>query len=467
MEPTMTTPLPPTDRRSFLKTAAGSGILTAASYARVAGASERVGIGVIGYGLIAKTHLETFRNLPDASIVALAECHKTRLAEGVRAAGGKATAYADFRKLLDDRSVDGVVVATPDHWHALMTMLACAAGKDVYVEKPLTRFVREGEWMQAVATRTKRVVQVGTQQRSGPHYRQARELIRGGHLGTITSVRMAAVRNVFPGFGNPPDAAPPPELDWDLWLGPAPAHKYNPLRALYHFRWFWDTSGGQMTNLGAHHLDIVDWYLGLDGLKSVMSVGGRYALKDIGETPDTQDALFDLGKYSGAFFMREAALGEKPAFLLTFHGTRGSLGIGRQGYAITPDPDILPVNLIPGVRSGHPAGGPVAVPTRGDPLPRTRAVADTTGDAAAQYLAHARDFIDAIRTRATPVSDLASAHRTSVACHLANLSLRLGRSLRWDWARNTVPDDREAGDRLTCAYRAPWDRELRALGVSE
>jgi predicted dehydrogenase len=222
-----------------------------------------------------------------------------------------------------------------------------------------------------------------------------------------------------------------------------------------------------MTNLGAHHLDLVDWYLGLDGLKSVMSVGGRYALKGLGQTPDTQDALFDLGRYSAAFFMREAALGEKPRFGLTFHGTRGSLGIDRKGYVLTPDADIPPVNLIPGVKSGHPAGGPVLVPTSGEPHPRTPARVDTTGDSAAQYLAHARDFIDAMKTRGTPVSDLASAQRTSVACHLANLSLRLGRSLHWDGARNAVIDDREANDRLVCAYRAPWDRELRALGVPE
>jgi predicted dehydrogenase len=461
----MITPLPPTDRRSFLKSAAGAGLLTAASYARVPGSNERIGIGVIGYGLIAKTHVATFQKLADVHLVAVAECHKKRLAQGVKAAGGKATAHADFRKLLDDKSVDGVIVATPDHWHALLTMLACAAGKDVYVEKPLTRFVREGEWMQTVATRSKRIVQAGTQQRSGPHYRKAREIIRGGGLGTITSVRMAAVRNVFPGFGNPPDGPPPPDFDWEMWLGPAPAHKYNPLRGLYHFRWFWDSAGGQMTNLGAHHLDIVDWYLGLEGLKSVTSVGGRYALKDGGETPDTQDALFDLGKFSAAFFMREAAHGEKRAYGLTFHGTRGSLGINRKGYAITPDPDIPPINLIPGVRSGHPAGGPVLAPATGEPRPRTKAVTDRSGDSAAQYLAHARNFIDCIKARKTPVSDLASAHRTAVACHLANLSLRLGRSLRWSWAKNAVIDDREANDRLTAAYRSPWDRELRALGV--
>jgi predicted dehydrogenase len=346
-------------------------------------------------------------------------------------------------------------------------MLACAAGKDVYVEKPLTRFVREGEWMQTVATRTKRIVQVGTQQRSGAHYKKARDLIRGGHLGTISSVRMVTVRNVFPGFGNPADGPPPADLDWELFLGPAPARKYNPLRGLYHFRWFWDTAGGQMTNLGAHQLDIVDWTIGLGGLKAVTSVGGRYALKDGGETPDTQDALFDCGSFSAAFTMREAARGERTGFGLTFHGTRGSLGIDRSGYTVTADPDLPPANQIPGVKSGHPTGGPVSVPTIGDPKPRTQALTDTTGDSSAQYLGHARDFIDCVKSRKSPVADLASAHRTAVACHLANLSLRLGRSLRWDWAKNTVPDDKEANALLAVAYRAPWDQELKALGVTE
>jgi predicted dehydrogenase len=458
---------PPADRRSFLQTASATAALTAASYTRVSGANDRVGVGVIGYGLIAKTHVSTFRKLEDVQIVAVAECHKKRLAEGVEAAGGKAAAYSDFRKLLEDKAVQAVIVAVPDHWHALMTMLACAAGKDVYVEKPLTRFVREGEWMQAVATRTKRVVQVGTQQRSGAHYKKARDLIRGGHIGTVSSVRMVAVRNVFPGFGTPPDAPPPADLDWDMWLGPAPARKYNPLRGLYHFRWFWATAGGQMTNLGAHQLDVVDWTLGLDGLKSVMSVGGRYALKDGGETPDTQDALFDCGTFSAAFVMREAARGERTGFGLTFHGTRGSLGIDRRGFAITADPDLPPANQIPGAKEGHPTGGPVAVPTTGEPKPRTQALTDTTGDSSAQYLQHARDFIDCVTSRKQPIADLASAHRTAVACHLANLSLRLGRSLRWDWAKNAVIDDKEANALLAVPYRAPWDRELKALEITE
>jgi predicted dehydrogenase len=456
--------MPKPNRRTFLH-ATGAGVLTAASYGRVAGANDRVGVGVIGYGLIAKTHVATFRKLDDVDIVAVAECHKRRLAEGVEAAGGKATAYSDFRKLLDDKAVSAVIVATPDHWHALMTMLACAAGKDVYVEKPLTLFVREGEWMQTVAARTKRIVQVGTQQRSGKHYQKARELIRDGHIGTVTSVRMLAMRNISPGFGTPPDGQPPPDLDYDAWLGPAPLRKYNPNRSLYHFRWFWDYGGGQMANLGAHHLDIVDWVLGLESLTGVAAVGGRYALTDNGETPDTQDVLFDCGKYSAAFVMREAALGERSGFGLTFHGTRGSLGIDRRGFRVTADPGVPPVNMIPGVKDGHPAGGPRAEQLTGKEQPRTEAIEDTSGDSATQYLAHARNFLDCVKSRRKPASDLASAHRTAVACHLGNLSLRLGRLLHWDGKKQSVPGDADANASLIRPYRTPWDRELKALDV--
>src|SRR5262249_48238757 len=162
--------------RTFLQTAAGAVALTAAGYSRVMGANDRVGVGFIGYGLIGKRHADTFGKLEGAERVALAEAHKGRLAEGLKALGDGARGYSDFGKLLEDRRVQAVVVATPDHWHALHTMLACAADKDVYVEKPLTVFVREGEWMQAVAKRTGRVVQAGTQQRSGKHYQKAREL---------------------------------------------------------------------------------------------------------------------------------------------------------------------------------------------------------------------------------------------------------------------------------------------------
>src|SRR5437764_6970439 len=214
----------------------------------------RVGVGLIGYGLIGRRHGLDFAAQPDVRVAAVAEAHRGRLDRAAAAHPG-AAAHRDFRRLLDDRTVDAVVVSTPDHWHCLMTLLACAAGKDVYVEKPLTLFVREGRWMLDAAQRHGRVIQVGTQQRSGPHFQKARDLVRGGHLGPVSSVRLHAYRNVMPGFGAPPDGPPPPELDWELFLGPAPLRPYNPNRGVYHFRWFWDTAGGQMTNLGHHGLD--------------------------------------------------------------------------------------------------------------------------------------------------------------------------------------------------------------------
>jgi predicted dehydrogenase len=278
---------------------------------------------------------------------------------------------------------------------------------------------------------------------------------------------MSAVRNVTPGFGSPPDQDPPADLDWDAWLGPAPAHKYNPNRGLYHFRWFWDHAGGQMTNLGAHHLDVVDWVLGLDTLKAVTSVGGRFALTDNGETPDTQDALFACDRWTAAFTMRECAGGPRPEYGLEFFGTKGTLGISRSGFTVRPDPDIPSANQVVGVKEGHPAGGPKPVAVIGPPKLRTDAIVDRSGESPAQYLEHARNFLDCIRTRKTPVSDLESAHRVATACHLANLSLRLGRSLRWEAKAETIPGDADAVRHLVRPYRAPWDKELKALGVSD
>jgi predicted dehydrogenase len=452
-------------RRDFVsRSLAGAAACAAVSYGRILGANERIGLGFIGYGLIGKQHVADFGREPGADRVALAEVYRPRLAEGLSAMGGQAAGYADFRRLLDDRRVDAVVISTPDHWHALMTMLACDAGKDVYVEKPLTLFQREGSWMLDVAARTRRVVQVGTQQRSGPHYQRARELMQRGALGEIVSVRMQSARNIGAGFGKPADGPQPPDLDWELWQGPAPSRPYNPLRAMYHFRWFWDYSGGQMTNLGAHHLDIVDWVLGLEPLRGVCSVGGRLVLKDGGETPDTQDALFDCGKFIATWSHRECSRGPVPAYGLEFFGTHGSLGISRSGFKLTPDAVVPPENLIPGIGE-HPAGGPQPVAAPRPLQLRGRPVEDTTGESQEQFQRHARNFLDSIRARRQPVSDLASAHRTATACHLANLSLRLSRHLRWDAAKQTIPGDPQAAALLVREYRSPWDKELQALKV--
>ena len=210
------------------------------------------------------------------------------------ACGAGAKGYADFRKLLEDKNIQGVVVSTPDHWHALATIMACAAGKDVYVEKPMTVFLKEGRWMTQAARKYNRVVQAGTQQRSGKHFQEAVRLIQSGHIGKVVSVRIGSFRNIMPGFGVTGPSAPPNDFDYNMWLGPAPERPYTQHRALYHFRWFWDYSGGQMTNLGTHQVDIVHMAMRVKGPSAVTSMGGRLGFrKTMGKRPIRRTPSFN------------------------------------------------------------------------------------------------------------------------------------------------------------------------------
>jgi predicted dehydrogenase len=458
---------PSLSRRRFLKASAAA-TLTAASWAQTPGANDRIGIGIIGCGLMGRVHARNFLAQPDAQIVAVAETFTPRLDMAAQMAGGRAVRYGDFRRVLDNKDVDAVVISTPDHWHALMTMMACAAGKDVFVEKPLTVFAREGRWMIDVARRYKRVVQVGTQQRSGPHYQRARQLIQSKQLGEIVSVQCNYMRNVMPGFGNPPNTDPPPDLDWEMWLGPAPARAYNPNRAIYHFRWFWDYSGGQMTNLGQHSLDIAHWCLDLKSPRTVTSVGGRFFLKDNCEVPDTQDTIIEYPGAQVVCQIREsAACAVKPGTSgMLFHGTKGTMFLSRAGFEVTPDRKEHPNNVVARIIGGHPVGGPQPITEEGGEKFWTEPLSDTSGDARDQYVRHTRNFLDCIKSREQPTSDLESAHQISTACHLANISLRTGRKLRWDGEREEIVGDTEANQMLTRPYRSPWDMELKALGIA-
>jgi predicted dehydrogenase len=453
-------------RRTFVKTTVAG--VSALSAGRVLGANERINVGLIGFGLIGRFHLAALKEQPDVQVTAVCDAHRGRTDAAAEMAGTNPARYADFRKLLADKNVDAVYIATPDHWHALMTMMACAAGKDVYVEKPLTLFVREGRWMLEVARRTKRVVQVGTQNRSGPPFQKARELIREGRLGQIVSASNNNSRNVSPGWGNPPDGAPPPELDYDMFLGPAPKRPYNPNRSIYHFRWFWDYSGGQATNLGQHSLDLVHWMLGVRAPKSVYSAGGRWFLKDNCEVPDTQDVIMEYPEFTVTCQYREATAGRGGLGMggLTFFGTKGCLPISRSGFELCADPKANPNNMVASILGvkGHPVGGPQLEPEEKGQLWTTPGQ-DNSGDAIKDYARHARNFLDCVKSRKEPVSDLQSGHEIATACHLSNLSLRTGRKLVWDAEKEEIVGDREANAMLVRPYRAPWDAEWRALGV--
>ena len=448
----------PLTRRDFL------GAITAAGYSRVLGANDRIQVGVVGYGLVGVLHAYNLKSQSDVDIVAVCDVYEKRLRQGLAACGTRAKGYGDFRRLLDDQNIQAVVIATPDHWHALMTLMACANGKDVYVEKPMTLFVQEGRWMVNAARRYRRVVQVGSQQRSGEHYRHAFALLQSGHIGKVHSVRLGVFRNVMPDFGSPPDTAPPPGMDYDLWLGPAPLRAYNKNRSLYRFRWFWDYSGGQLTNLGAHDIDVVHWAMNVKGPTAVSSSGGCYALEDNGETPDTQDVLYEYPGFTVVWSLREASTGNNTGEGLEFYGTKASMRLSRNGFAVHPDTKTAPENLIPQIM-GHPAGGP-QLRTDVKPVPRTSKIEERPPNALHSLPpAHLRNFLDCVKSRQHPAADVEDGHRPATACHLGNISLRLGRKVLWDADKEEIIADREASACLVRPYRKPWDGVLGSLNL--
>ncbi len=345
-------------RRRFLGTATA---LTAASYQRVMGANNRLGIGFVGYGLIGKQHVSDFKKMDDCDIVAVCDVYKPRVDEALGLIGGSRTqGYADFRKMYENKDIQGVVVSTPDHWHCLLTMMACAAGKDVYVEKPMTLFIDEGKWMVQAARKHNRVVCAGTQRRHGTGVKAAAKVIQAGTLGKVHNIRIAAARNIYPGFGKTPVQNPPSNFDYDMWLGPAQKKPYQNHRGIYHFRWFTDFSGGQMTNLGAHQIDQVLYCMNAKGPSLVMSTGGRMVLDDDdGDTPDMQDALWMFPQG----FVLNMAIREANAFRdassagQCYLGTKGNLVLSGS-YTITSETKINPIDDIPRFL-GHPVGGPV------------------------------------------------------------------------------------------------------------
>lgn len=467
-----------TSRRVFLG-AAGAAVMTAASYVRILGANDRVGIGVVGFGLIGKQHIADLKDpkndFKDVELLGLCDVYKPRMEEGVAyMATPNAKGYGDFRKMYDNKAIDGILVATPDHWHALLTILACAAGKDVYVEKPMTVFIDEGKWMVQAARKYNRIVVVGTQRRHGKGVIDSKKVVESGVLGKIHSVRFASYRNIYPGFGKTPVATPPPDFDYEMWLGPAEKKPFQAHRGLYHFRWFWDYSGGQMTNLGAHLIDQVLYVMNAKGPTLATSIGGRYALEDDGETPDLQDAIWAFPGPNGTpgFTMycsiREANAGRRDpnSMALQFLGTKGTMYLAGN-WEVNPESKGDPVNDIPRF-SGHPVGGPVYTNVKPQPWIEASKGGGAASDPRYGFggedtlAMNKRDWLNSMKTRKRPFCEVEEGHRVAVACNLANMSLKLGRSIRWDPDKEQVIGDKEAAAMCVKQYRAPWDSALKS-----
>jgi predicted dehydrogenase len=319
--------------------------------------------------------------------------------------------------------------------------MACQAGKDVYVEKPTSVAIAEGRRMVEAARRHERIVQVGTQQRSQPHFARVVELIRGGRLGKVTMVRTWHVGNQAPeGIGNPPDSAPPPGLDWDMWLGPAPKVPFNPNRfgvhpnAWSYFRYFWDYAGGLMTDWGVHLIDIVHWAMDVDAPTAVAAIGGKLALVDNRDTPDTLWATYQYPGFVMSFETRSANARpiNEHGYGIEFHGTDGTLFVDRGGFAIVPEKRRI---------------------SREESVDRTEALSE---QAVPPAVSHPRNFIDCVKSRALPICDVEIGHRSSTAAILGNLAYRSGASLRWDGKQERIDGNDAAEKLLGRRYRRPW-----------
>jgi predicted dehydrogenase len=438
--------MPRIDRRDFLTTSAagvvgaGLALRPRPAAARVPGANERVRMGVIGTGRQGLSVMQAHMALDDVEIAAICDVYGTNLSKAA-AAAPQAAQHKDFRRILDDREIDAVIIATPDHWHALQTVMACQAGKDVYVEKPTSVAIAEGRKMVEAARKYNRIVQVGLQQRSAAHFQKAVEIVKGGTLGTMSMVRCWNAGNGAPeGIGNPPDGDPPADLDWDLWLGPAPKVPFNPNRfgvhprTWSHFRYFWDYAGGMMTDWGVHLIDIVQWAMGVDAPAKVSAVGGKFAVQDNRETPETILATY---QYPGFVMVYEnrSANGRQingHGYGIEFHGTDGTLFVDRGGFAIVPEQRRI---------------------SREESVDRTEALSE---QAVPPAVSHPRNFIDCVKSRALPICDVEIGHRSSTAAILGNLAYRSGASLRWDGKKERIDGNDAAEKLLDRPYRRPW-----------
>jgi predicted dehydrogenase len=422
-------------RRSFLQDTVFGGVIlglspsTHRSLFASQPPSERVRIGMIGVGNQGgpKNNMKYFLK----NIVALCDLDKNYLGEASdflqKEAGLKATLTDDYRRLLDAKDIDAVVVTVPDQWHALMSIDACKAGKDVYCEKPLTLTIGEGKPMIAAARQYKRVVQTGTMQRSGVEFKLAVDLVQNGLVGKVRTVNVTLPSpNWIARAKSPvPNSAPPDGFDYDRWLGPAPYRPYNKNHLHYLFRFYWDYSGGQQTNFGAHHLDIAQWGLGMDE-NGPTTIEGTAVYNPDGwyETPDTTSIRYTYA--NGVVMNCYQKLDTKSSDQGTeFIGDKGSLFVYRGGIVANP-PELLKDVEVPKIVNSQ---------------------ANTK---------HVNNFLDCVKSREKPAADISIGHSSATVCHLGNIAVRSGKKITWNPKTETIEGDSDGAKWLTKEYRAPY-----------
>jgi predicted dehydrogenase len=416
---------------------------------KAAGANDRARLGLIGAGSRGGQLLDSFLPQKDVDIIAVADVddrHAGETAERIKKAKGNSPATGrDYRAMLDLKDLDGIIIATPDHWHALPSIHAVMAGKDVYVEKPVGHNVAEGKAMIAAARKYNKIMAVGTQQRSSTHFQKAVEIVRSGKLGKVFWVQTWNYENISPtGMGKFPDGEPPSHVDYDRWLGPAPKRAFNPNRFHLLFRWFFDYAGGMMSDWGVHLNDIVLWALDAKGPKTVYATGGILTTEDDRDTPDTLQVVYEFPGCTLTYSMRKGN-GLKfngHDYGILFCGTDGSLMLDRSGFEVIPDRTVLPygIKLVHGDR-----------PVRKIDLKPEQANGVDGQDA------HVRNFLDCLKSRALPTSDIEIAHHSTNTCHLGNIAYKLGRKLSWDVESGTFKNDPEANALLAREARPEYE----------
>ncbi len=414
-------------RRAFLRRGAGLGAgLALSPLLSGFGANDKVVIGVMGLGR-GMGHVEACLGIPGFEIAYVCDVDAVRLDQAVKAIANKTgrepAAVRDFRKILDDKSVDALTIAATNHWHAPAAILACSAGKHVYVEKPGSHNPREGELLVAAARKHRRVVQMGNQRRSWPPIQEAMEKLRAGAIGTLRYARCwyASSR---PSIGKGKPAPVPPHLDYNLWQGPAPERPYKDNLIHYNWHWHWHWGNGELGNNGIHALDLARWGLGVDYPRQVTFTGGRYHYDDDQETPDTGTAVYDFGR-TGAIWEGSSCHPRRSEYLpiAAFYGDGGSLAIEDPGYVLR---DLAGKEVARGTGPG--------------------------GDRS-----HFVNFLEAIRDGKKANSEIEECQKSTLLCHLGNIAYRLGRAVRFDPASKKISGDKEAEALWGREYRPGWE----------